>query len=357
MAFLIGVFGLPYGLSIYFQSKGGNAVNVLETLIRLTDEPIACIEQPIDDEQKRVLLDSAISDLSHSIQLNPNLSNSYLLLGRAYCISGHYEEAIKAYQSYINLRPDNPLGHLELGFAYAAECENGTWKFRKSKPCNTSNLRQTIMDEWHTAGVELDSIYNEGNLAFSSRQYKQAARWYQLTSLFDDIPDREKFQWSVAEIMLEHDLTQIPDPQVLPVNNLDNYLEINGSTLQWMLDNLSGISIGNSIWGDPDVGYLTFSGEAIAAINVRQASTYRFTIRTQNSPPPPIRLQLEIDFRPVANFELSRGDGSWEELSTDIPLNAGLHLLGINFLNDEIINGIDRNAIIEWVKITKHNPL
>ena len=349
----LGIWIAPRLLGLYYQVKGGTLLEqaVVDAGVDLSSA-IPCSVQPLP-ESSSTRVDQAIQQLQTALAYTPRLAQASLLMGHAECLLGEPISAIEAYQNFIRLRPKNPLGYLELGFAYADECEKDISGIQDSGLCSLSNLRQSIIEAWHVAGVEPGSFIEAGNLTFSSRQYAQAERWYTYAALTDSIPNPVKFRWSVAEIMLGHDLTRIPDPQVLPVHDLSDYLEIKGSALQWMLDDMLGQTIGNSTSGDPNVGYLSFSGEAIAVINVHQTSTYHFIIKAQNTPPPPIKLQLEIDFRPVVSFELWRGDGSWDELGTEITLDAGLHILGINFLNDAIIDGIDRNAIIERVIIQR----
>ena len=167
-----------------------------------------------------------------------------------------------------------------------------------------------MVNAWRIADVKTDTFLAAASHAFLSHRYLDTTLLYRTAALVKQVPDREKFQWSIAKIMLQQDLSDIPEPQVLHINELDEILEIKGSAFQWMLDRLLGQSIGNPTAGDPRMGYLSFNGRAIAAINVRAASTYTFTIRVYHNSPSPVQLQLEIDFLPVADFELSAGDGS-----------------------------------------------
>jgi hypothetical protein len=355
-AFLVLVFAWlgPRALSLYYQVKGGRLLEqALQTSGDVSSEAIPCTLEPVTDPAARTLLEKAVELLDRSARYDPGLSQAYLLQGRAECLLGEYDKAVEALRQYTDLRPKNPLGHLEAGFALASECEYTIQGSPAKGLCGVANLRSSMLDEWREAGIEPENFIAAGSQKFTAHQYQEAAQWFQIASMVEVIQDRELFLWSVAEIMLRHDLTGIPLPQVLPINELNDDLEIKGSAFRWMLDNLLGQSIGNPSEGDPNIGYLSFSGEAIAAIDIHQTSTYHVFLKAQNTAPPPIQLQLEIDFRPVVTIELSRGDGSWEELGTELTLSNGLHILGINFMNDAIIEGKDRNAVIEWVKIQK----
>ena len=339
------IFLRPRALALYYQVKGGMILREVFQIYPNSDQDdLLCDLPPVENETEGARLQKAIDYLETSRKYNPHMAQTYRLLGRAYCLLGEPELAVDAYKYFIHLRPKNPLGCIELGFVDLSEYEKLIRESQINIICDFSYLNQSI-------------IIEEANQAFLSQQYGKAAHWYQLASLVRGIPEPIKFRWSVAEIMLEHDLTHTPDPQVLSVADLEDYVKIKGSTLQWMLDSKLGEPIGNSASGDPSIGYLSFTGEAITAINVHQTSVYHFTIKAQNSLPPPIQLQLEINFLPIKNFELLRGDGSWEELSTDITLDAGLYTLGIKYLNDAVINGIDRNAVIEWIILSKQPPL
>jgi hypothetical protein len=344
----------PKALSLYYQVKGGRLLNqALFASESSSQYPFACDALSINTLTEKNRLTLARQNLQKSIGYDPGASQAYLLLGRIECLLGEPTSAVQWYIKYVQLRPKNPLGYLELGFAFANLCINETRDVSKESLCGSNYLQQSIFDELRLAGIGLDSLISEANQAFSSHRYSQAVRWYYYASLMGDIPDKEKFRWSIAEIISGHDLPHISGPDVLNIQPLGSDLEIDASTFQWMIENRLGKTIGNPTTGDPHVGYLTFQGTAITVIDVQQLATYHVTINAQNSTPPPIQIQLEIDLQPYASFELSRGDGSWEELSTDITLNAGYHVLGINFVNDAVINGVDRNAIIEWVKLLK----
>lgn len=55
----------------------------------------------------------AIAYLRRAIAWDDNNAQTYRLLGQAYLAQGDYLTAIEALTTYTDLRPDNPLGHLE----------------------------------------------------------------------------------------------------------------------------------------------------------------------------------------------------------------------------------------------------
>jgi hypothetical protein len=75
------------------------------------------------------------------------------------------------------------------------------------------------------------------------------------------------------------------------------------------------------------------------------------TLRAQNSSPGPIALQLEQNGAPLARFAFSREDESWQEYQHSLELRAGIHVLGIRFFDTAEATPIDRDAVIDWLRI------
>ncbi len=81
---------------------------------------IPCSSFPTLSNSSLVMLEQAQSHLTSAIANRSRAAHPYLLLGRVFCYRDQPEAALVNYQEYINLRPDNPLGHLELGFVWEA---------------------------------------------------------------------------------------------------------------------------------------------------------------------------------------------------------------------------------------------
>ncbi len=93
-----------------------------------------------------------------------------------------------------------------------------------------------------------------------------------------------------------------------------------------------------------------WNGDAITGVQVLSGGNYELNLLAQNNPPIPIRFQLLVDFQPLGTFELSLGDMSWQEFSTIISLDVGIHTIGVRYLNDDFIDGLDRNLYMNWLK-------
>lgn len=61
-----------------------------------------------------------LAHLQKAIEWQPDSAQAYRLLGKAYQAQGNWTAAVEALTRYIELRPHNPLGHLELAGLYEA---------------------------------------------------------------------------------------------------------------------------------------------------------------------------------------------------------------------------------------------
>ncbi|UCC65161.1 MAG: tetratricopeptide repeat protein [Anaerolineae bacterium] len=74
----------------------------------------------VDPELETHDLQPALAHLQKAIKWEPNNAQAYRLLGKVYRAQGDWPAAIEALTRYTELRPDNPLGHLELAGIYEA---------------------------------------------------------------------------------------------------------------------------------------------------------------------------------------------------------------------------------------------
>lgn len=91
----------PYAASAYHLEAGGRALDQI-------------------GESANPHLESAIRHLQAAIQWEKGNAQAYRLLGRAYLAQGDLMAAREALTHYTELRPNNPLGHIELAGVYEA---------------------------------------------------------------------------------------------------------------------------------------------------------------------------------------------------------------------------------------------
>ena len=116
---VISVWIIPKLSSLVFQVIGGRDLKyALSHLPSHLSDGLACGLSLVNDVDASRILESAEKNLRRSVRIDDNNSHSYLLLGKVNCFQENYDEAIISLQKFTNLRPDNPVGHLELGFAY-----------------------------------------------------------------------------------------------------------------------------------------------------------------------------------------------------------------------------------------------
>jgi tetratricopeptide (TPR) repeat protein len=177
-----GIFLAPRLLGMYYQTQGGS---LLEGINSQNSETVLTCAYPADlSGTTFIQLDQATGYLQKAVRVHPKEPQSYLLLGEAFCLRGEPQKAILAYRGYLRLRPDNPLGQIKLGFAYAAACldrqtESGqTLSAIQNYACADKVLRQLAARHWRKGGL------NSADFLAFARQARQAARqdvvlqWY-----------------------------------------------------------------------------------------------------------------------------------------------------------------------------------
>ena len=184
---IILILVAPRFLGFYYGTRGGLLFKGVFSSDSGRVANIACARSPLEEKNERAQVERAIDILQKSIRYNKNESQSYLLLGQAYCLLGQNEKAISAYQSYTKLRPQNPLGHLELGFAYEANCRasinTGQTAASSGNSCMEPNQRELITTEWRRAGLPAVDFLTAGEESRAAKQYEDAFLWYDRAEL------------------------------------------------------------------------------------------------------------------------------------------------------------------------------
>ena len=332
----------PRVLALYHQVKGGMILrSVIQTAQKTNPNAIACDLEPVREDSARTQLKQAIAHLEAARHYAPKLAQTYLLLGRAFCLYGEPENAVSSYRTYVLLQPQNPLGHLELGMAYALSGES-----------------MSVID-WQKAGISPEQVLAQAEQAFNMKNYLLAANRYRLSSMGDtELPFPVFLRWAIAAAISKQ---EFPDPayQILPVIPLaeSGSTKISASYLRWLREVPNILVYGDRLIDhpgkDPTVARMWWGGDAVIIIQVPASGKHAITIRAQNTLPPPVQMNLTIDYVPVFPFEMERGDMSWQEFQTEVILSAGFHVIGLRYINNGVVNGIDRDAVIDWIGFEK----
>ncbi|MBC7251541.1 MAG: tetratricopeptide repeat protein [Anaerolineae bacterium] len=110
---ILAILAFPYAVSAYHLEAGGRA---LDQVGRSANGEW----RMANGESANPHLQSAISHLQAALHWDARNSQAYRLLGRAYLAQGDLLAAAEALTRFTELRPDNPLGHIELAEVYEA---------------------------------------------------------------------------------------------------------------------------------------------------------------------------------------------------------------------------------------------
>jgi hypothetical protein len=160
----IRIFLFPRVLSLYNQTAGGQILGKVISSDNSLAGGIVCEGSSLTEDSARSEVDKAVSKLQRAIELNANEAQSYLLLGQSYCLLGEYEISVDFLLNYTKLRAENPLGHLELGFAYEKNDEI-----------------LSAAQELKRAGLTEDDFLQAGYQALKSSNYDEVLDWYART--------------------------------------------------------------------------------------------------------------------------------------------------------------------------------
>jgi hypothetical protein len=213
-------------------------------------------------------------------------------------------------------------------------------------------MKTLIVEEWQKAGIDVGQFISEGNAAFKVENYELANIWYQRAAAYSNAENSSPtFMWSVASV-LSGDPLPLHESSPIPVYQVEESTIIQAEELRWLReDSRWKLNYGDRLIDVPPqysgVGVMWWSGTAIAIINVPEEGIYKITITAMDTPPGPIKLQIERDMVPIDQLIWDRGDESWYELSAVTNMTAGTHILGVNYLED---NG---DAIIDWIRIER----
>ncbi len=159
----------------------------LEILGDQNPEPDFCVEGGIADPEAKALVGQAIEALEEARASTPAEAQTWLLLGRGYCLLGRGEEAVEAYERYTVLRPGNPLGHLELGFAYEMQ---GNFERANS--------------EWQGIPLTQATFLVAGEKAREAGNFQQAIPWFQRAAFYFTEKAEASYQLGVTYQKSEH---------------------------------------------------------------------------------------------------------------------------------------------------------
>ena len=166
---VVGIFLTPRALGLYYQIKGGQLLqSTLRTTEDVRDLGLTCLAIPKEKKAAISKVEDAAGKLLKALQFDPGNDQAQLYLGQAYCLLGDPEKAKGYYLTYSQSRPNNPLGHIVLGFAYDA-LEN----------------QALAAESWKAAGLTPQDFIEAGNESYQAREFQSALSWYHRSIALD----------------------------------------------------------------------------------------------------------------------------------------------------------------------------
>ena len=359
---------MPRLLSTYYLNLGG--VKLAKTIRSLPEIPageFSCAYNIYQHNANQEEIDRSILDLSKALSYDPNNVYISLLLGRAYCMGNEYDKAVQSLRSFIESHPNNPLGYLELGFAMNATCnyeqDNKLSAGKSDKPisrCTLDTINKSYNKTLARLGINSDQIYSAADHAFVSADYTQANKWYSIASILDPHDEKssispEAFKWSISAAFSGNSLPN-QFRKIIQIHYLNKEVLIQAEEMRWLRsipewDIDYGTLVASYPRDDDRISIMNWGGKIGAFLNVDRSDEYLVSVRMQNMPPAPIKILIEDNFIPLHQVETSLEDQSLQEFNFPAILNSGLHLITINFLNNNNERGIDRDAYVDWIHI------
>jgi tetratricopeptide (TPR) repeat protein len=363
VALLLGLIWVGlHSLALYYQAEAGRRLVKAQTTVpenlSVAWDPL--LRSPLGSNEQ---MTQAIADLQTSLKYNSDDSQTLLLLGRAYLFAGQPDRAVEAYRNYIQLRPKNPLGHLELGFAYEAQC--------RQQEFTSEHVCPNAISEWQTGGLDSSQFKALGDSAFRLGHWEEAADWYERDRWYaavagsnEQIPFDLLVRQAVAAALAQRQEASALLAEVqggdskFQVYTLQDSVRIDGVEFRWMTIIGDGkyANYGTPLanGGSGTAGVLWWNGQAMALLSVAQDGNFSVRARLRNSDPPPVEMAIGIDGKQLEHITLTRGNDSWETITLPVNLTKGLHAIDLWYLNDATVNGKDRNAVVEWVAVERY---
>lgn len=296
------------------------------------------------------MLAASIGDLQRAAELLPADPLPLRYLARAYQQSGRQADAIAVLEQATLLAPQSILVRQELLLAYQT-----AGRYERSA------LLETKLGYTPEQGVAIGDAYLANGNAV------QALLWYDRVG--DRWPERAKqlaFRRLVAAISLNDPRapallrqTQATLPGLEAPRVGTQQVVVNGAALRWvgdvsLPDAPSGISLNYPYGGSEGVFWWNGRGTLIVAVD--QPETYLLRITTYNTAPPPVELAFGVNGHRIHYVSLTGGDNTPSVVEFPVSIYPPLASLDVWFLNNAMVNGQDRNAMIGRIEILKVHP-
>lgn len=343
-------FTLPQVLTLHYQSRAGS---LMEEFIQREasdyQDHFACL-LPILVDYSEVNTDEisqAISLLQRSSRLTPNNTHTMYMLGKAYCMVEDYQSASETLSDYKEARPNDPLGKMELGFAYF------TWAQTlgdEQEEAKTAYMDRSVT-AFEDAGLRGGLFRGHGDIVYERADFRTACVYYEIAGVDTDLAPIRKAVLSFVKIngedcfctfMDDSNIDIIDDELIIPPGE---FVRLNDGTpvsVRSRAEKRVGVYFSNY-----DIG-----GKFIEVVN---SGYYSFIIQALDASPAPTKIEFSIDLQPFSILKLENGDEKMEYVELECFLKRGTHLLSFRLINDANVDKLDRNGYLGELTIRCSN--
>lgn len=289
------------------------------------------LEQALAPDANPQALTAAVTRLEQLAATYPSEPLLYRRLAKGYTALERPEAALKALEQAYRIDPTSLLVQRELALVHA-------------------NLGTTDHALWRALGFDAATL-----LAIGDQHLRvgspEALIWYRTVAGLEptfDLTTRLSFAAALAG---ETDPTFYP-PEL--VHSLEGArLEIHGTELRWLADRPQyAMLLGMPLRPNRDaVAKIWWSDHVGLLVRVNESGLYRISMQSRHALPPPINMALGVNGQQLQRFSFQRGDASAETVAVVTRLEPGVHLIGVWFLNDALVNGVNRDAEVDWVAV------
>lgn len=215
-------------MGLYYQVRGGRLLEeAIQVAPDIQADDILCAFEPTKDE--------ATDLLKTAIEYDPSLSQAYLQLGDTFCLLCDPGNAVEPYLTFVQMRTENPLGHLELGIAYATPCYSLS-KYQSGYPHQSKcdeELLERITSELAQANIDPTQYLNSADDEYKQQRWGEAFLFYALEeNVNQPISSEARFRREIIEITNKKRQEIQSDRQsLLTIQVLSDNLKIDPSIL------------------------------------------------------------------------------------------------------------------------------
>ncbi len=333
-------------LVIYHQQQAGKIIDEVASKIEGSGLiSYRCFLGQFIDELPTDM-DEAINHLLKAKEHQEKNSHTVYLLGQAYCLIRDYTSAIEVLREIQDTRKNNPNLHIESGFAnFLLTLETD----EKSNSLSDEGYQLKAQESFLTGNLSKDNFLILGLNAYHERNYSLAYQFFQIAEIFSELEFQDGYHAAISEMVVSEKEKFFPFLSEIPIITISgkNYVDLHSV---FKLSEPKQISI-NTIEGSP-TGVITSNfSDAFVIVYFQNDNKICISSMVLDRKPAPTEIQYEMDSLLISFLTLKNESEQWVKFEAETEVKTGFHILSLRFLNDAIINDIDRNVYFKDLEI------